>query len=636
MQHKPTMSILHKTGYRLLTVVGTIVMLLALPACDDEFLNTEPLGSISSQATWADGPLSEAFVFNVYSYLGRGGFDEQMLASLTDEALFTHPGRRIDIFNEGNEAPDNTAWTSGTYSYGNMYSAIRQANIALQELPNSTFDNDPLRDRLMGEAHFLRAYYYHQLARFYGGVPLIGTPYGLDEDYAIARSTWAETVDFIIADLDQAVTLLQGKPEARGRASVLAAQALKARVLLYAASDLHDAGKLQAASSTMAGYGNIDLVAYTSGSQADRWTAARNAAEVVMEASSGYQLDLTEPAAPEQGTMNHISIAMAGGSAAPGVDALGAQELILERSVAGTYNETRYMMYNGPNGYHNWAGNTPIGALVDDYEMMDGTPFSWDDEAVAANPYENRDPRFYAHILYDGAEWKPRPADVAARDPLGEIQTGAYDSGQKNDSGERIYLPGLDTRESSVEDWNGTRTHYYTRKFGDPDPAIVDNTSNFNTTPWPFIRYTEMVLNYIEASLELGDEAEATAWLNRIRFQAGMPAVTDTGDDLMDRYRNERRIELSYEEHRYHDVRRWLIAEDTQGEPLMGVDVTANLLPGASPNEPYYYDPSTYEYLYEPVIVPEESRMWNDKMFFRPIDRNEINRNASLVQNPGY
>ncbi|WP_116125148.1 RagB/SusD family nutrient uptake outer membrane protein [Lewinella sp. IMCC34183] len=629
------MSILYTTGYRLLTVVAASCVLL-FSACNDDFLNTEPLNSISSQATWGDGPLSEAFVFNVYAFLGRGGFDEQMLASLTDEALFTHPGRRIDIFNEGNEAPDNIAWTNYTYNYGNMYSAIRQANIALQELPTSTFQDDNLRDRLMGEAHFLRAYYYHQLARFYGGVPIIREPYGLNEDYSIARSSWEETVNFILEDLDQAMTLLEGKATARGRASTLSAMALKARVLLYAASDQYNAEKLRAAAPAMANYSDIGLVAYTSGDQQARWRAARDAALAVMDATNGYKLDLTAPVSPEEGTLNTVSIAMGGGSAAPGVDALGASELIFERSVASTYNETLFGMFNGPNGYHNWAGNTPIGALVDDFEMMDGTPFDWDDEEQATNPYENRDPRFYANILYDGAEWKPRPADVAGRDPYGEIQTGAYDSGNQNDAGETIYIAGLDTRESSVEDWNGSRTHYYTRKFANPDPAILDNLSSFNTVPWPFIRYTEMVLNYIEASMELGEEDEARAWLNRIRYRAGMPEITETGDDLMDRYRNERRLELAFEEHRYHDVRRWLIAEETQGRPLRGVDVTADLLPGKTAHEPYYYDPETYEYTYRPVNVPEENRMWNDKMFYRPIPRGEINRNELLIQNPGY
>ena len=162
-----------------------------------------------------------------------------------------------------------------------------------------------------------------------------------------------------------------------------------------------------------------------------------------------------------------------------------------------------YGINNGPNGYHNWAGNTPIQLLVDDYEMMDGSKFDWNNAAEKADPYANRDPRFYATILYDGADWKPRPADVAGKDPVNQVQTGYYDDGAGGT------INGIDTRESAVENWNGSRTHYYTRKFIDPNPALADNQSNAQVIPWPFIRYTEMVLNYVEACIELGEEAEA-------------------------------------------------------------------------------------------------------------------------------
>src|SRR5690606_40373781 len=103
-------------------------------------------------------------------------------------------------------------------------------------------------------------------------------------------------------------------------------------------------------------------------------------------------------------------------------------------------------------------------------------------------------------------------------------------------------------------------------KFTEPDPAHVDQNTN-QTIPWPFFRYTELVLNYVEAVLEAdGDEAEAKAWLDQIRFRVGLPAVTETGADLMEVYRNERRLELTFEEHRYHDTRRWMIAPATLGD----------------------------------------------------------------------
>ena len=606
-------------------------------SCKQDFLDTLPLDKISSEATWKDGPLSEAFLVNVYSFLGYGGFEEQALAALTDEAMFTHAGRNINTFNEGSESPSNLAWRSDTYEWGRMYLAIRQANIALENLPTSTFQNDPLRDRLTGEAHFLRAYYYQQLLRYYGGVPIIAKPYGLNEDYTIARNTYEECVKFIVDDLNEAARLLDGKPETPGRASKLAALALKSRVLLYAASDLHDGPTAKANSSALGAYSNIELVAYTGGDRAARWQAAKAAAKAVLDASSGYKLDLTAPVSAAVGKDNYVAIAMGGKSKA--ADPGGAAELIFQRTHTAAYTQEdnwplggiHYGINNGPNGYHNWAGNTPIQQLVDDYEMMDGSRFDWNNPAQKAEPYANRDPRFYATVLYDGSGWKPRPSDVAAADPVNQIQTGYYDDGKGGT------INGIDTRESPVENWNGSRTHYYTRKFIDPDPALPDNQSSAQVIPWPFIRYTEAVLNYVEACIELREDAEAQAWLNKIRFRVGMPAVTDTGDALKQRYRNERRIELAYEEHRYHDARRWMIAPTTLGRGIKAITVQAKLKPGATAHAPYRYDKSVYDYTYTVADNTEnETRTWVDKMYFRPIGRDEINRNDKLVQNPGY
>ncbi|NRB50148.1 MAG: RagB/SusD family nutrient uptake outer membrane protein [Saprospiraceae bacterium] len=606
-------------------------------SCGDDFLNTEPLDKISSEATWADGPLSEAFVFNVYSFLGYGGFEEQGLSALTDEAMFTHAGRNINTFTEGSETPSNLAWTSATYEWGRMYLAIRQANIAIERLPTSTFTDDELRNRLLGEAHFLRAYYYHQLMRYYGGVPLIDRAYGLGEDYAVSRNTFEETVNFIVSDLDQAANLLDGKSEARGRANKLAAMALKARVLVYAASDLHDGPTVKASSNTLGSFANLELVAYPSGDQTARWNAAKNAAKAVLDAAPGYKMDLGAPVSHEEGKSNYLSIAMGGGSAIG--DAAAASELIFERTHTAQFTQEsnwplggiHFGINNGPNGYHNWAGNTPIQQLVDDYEMMDGSKFDWNNADHSEDPYANRDPRFYMTVMYDGADWKPRPSDVANLDPADQIQSGIYDDGAGG------FINGIDTRESPIENWNGSRTHYYVRKFIDADPGLADNQSSAQVIPWPFIRYAEMALIYAEASIETGDEATAREWINRIRFRSGMPAINDSGDALMDRLRNERRIELAYEEHRYHDARRWMIAPTTLGRGIKAINVRADLKPGASPHVPYRHDKSVYDYTYTVVDNTEnENRSWDDKMYYRPISRDEINRNDQLIQNPGY
>src|SRR3546814_3370033 len=124
------------------------------------------------------------------------------------------------------------------------------------------------------------------------------------------------------------------------------------------------------------------------------------------------------------------------------------------------------------------------------------------------------------------------------------------------------------------------------RKFIDPNPTIVD-ASMKQYIPWPFFRYTEAVFNYIEASIELNQLSNAILWLNRIRFRSGMPAITETSQAaLRARYRHERRIEMAYEEHRYHDTRRRMIAQETLGRDLTYIVVKGKFKAGQQMSAP--------------------------------------------------
>ena len=611
--------------------------LFVISSCKKDFLSTTPLNSISSAITWTDPSLAESFVTNIYNGLGNGGWDEQQLASLSDETVFVHPGRGINTINEGTLNPSNLGWVSNTYEWGNMYGYIRDCNLSLENLKTATFDNPTLNERLQGEAHFLRGYYYQQLLRYYGGVPLVGHTYGLNQDYTLPRNTYEECVNFIVSDCDSAVMLLTGKNLASGRATALSALALKSRVLLYAASDLHDIPTAKAKSATISSFSNPELLGYVTGDRVSRWQAAQTSAKAVLDAGTGYMLNLSAPLSAQAATQAYTSIAMGGASKAPGIDAAASTELLFVRQFApNAYtggpggDGTSLGLDNGPNGYHNWAGNVPIQELVDDYEMMDGSKFSWTNAAEAAAPYDNRDPRFYATILYDGAGWKPRDKISGNVDPANQIQSGSYESSPG------VFIAGLDTRESSIENWNASWSGYYMRKFIDPDPNVVDNNTR-QYIPYPFFRYTEAVLNYVEASIELGQEDVARTWLNKIRFRAGMPAVTLSGDALKQEYRNERRVELVFEEQRYHDARRWMIAAPTLGRKVEFVSVTGILKPGASKPVPYRHDENVYTYHYVPFTDNSlENRTWIDKMYFRPISRDEINKNSKLIQNPGY
>ena len=620
----------------------SISALLFLASCKKDFLNLTPKNQISSDLTWGDGALSQVYVNGCYAQLYGGGFSEQMLASLSDEAVFTHTGRSINTVNEGSLNPSNLGWVDGTYDWANMYNAIRACNLGLINInAEGSFSDSSLKRRLNGELHFLRAYYYHQLVRYYGGVPIITGVYDLNQDYSVARNSFEDCVNLIVGDCDTATTMLSGFNMDKGRATVLAALSLKSRILIYAASDLHDIPTAKAKSSLIASYANPELLGYVSGDRTARWQAAQAAAKAVVDMGTGYKLALTEPVSSAEGTANYIALSMGGGSKV--ADPAAGSELIFARYFIPDQDEgsRQIGLYNGPNGYHCWAGNTPIGLLVDDYEMMDGSSFDWSKPEMKANPYKNRDPRMYATVMYDGADWKPRDKISGDVDPANQIQTGEYDL---IDDGKQAIWKGLDTRSSTIEDWNGSRTGYYMRKFIDPNPDIVDNRDRQNI-PWPFFRYTEAVFNYIETSIELNQLTEATLWLNHIRFRAGMPAITETSQDgLRQQYRKERRLEMAYEEQRYHDARRWMIASETLGRKLTFINVVGKFKPGKSMTKPYHHDETIYDYTYSSVTdIAHENRQWVDKMYFRPFSRDELNKNVDpttqktkLIQNPGY
>ncbi|MBA4057379.1 MAG: RagB/SusD family nutrient uptake outer membrane protein, partial [Marivirga sp.] len=243
-----------------------------------------------------------------------------------------------------------------------------------------------------------------------------------------------------------------------------------------------------------------------------------------------------------------------------------------------------------------------------------GSKFNWSNPVHALAPYENRDPRFAASILYDQALWRPRPSDVKDIDPVGKVII------REVETAPGVFNPGLDTRDGPIEDWNGGYSGYYLRKF--IDPAVVHEyaaAGGNQEAPWHFFRYGEILLNYAEACIGLGQEDEAKTTLNLLRARAGMPDITETGQALVDKYRNERRVELAFEQHRYFDIRRWMIAPQAMGRNANGIVIKQPLA-----------GPVVYS------LNKVQDRAWNDKMYFLPILLDEINRNKNLIQNPMY
>lgn len=592
---------MEKLQYKLLVSLCSI---LVFSACDTDVLNFDPVDEMSESVVWEDQALMEAYINDMYHDLDHG-FREHMLATLTDDASYMAV-RAPDFVNAILSPSDLSGWGTSRmerYHWGYNYEAIRNNNIFLENIDDASVEDEAVRNRMKGEAHFFRAYHYHQLLRPYGGVPIIERSYTLDDDFLVPRNTFEETVNFIVAEAERAAELLPLERRAPGTATKGAALALKARVLLHAASDLFNEDPVN------------ELVGYSGGDREARWRAAKDAAQDVMDLGIYELYDRYDDP-----TENYSQIFL---------DNSEHEEAIMSRFFSNTRGDNYQVgLRSGPNGYHNWATNTPLQQFVDAYEMEDGSEFDWTEfqsgePGYGTTPYENRDPRFYATVSYDGAQWSQRPADMLQFEPNSIIQTFRTIT-IHHDDGTTTVRPGVDTRDGPVEDWNGTWTGYHMIKAIDPNVQHYQETQEI---PWRFFRYAEILLNYTEASIELGEENDARRAINRIRDRAGMPDITETGAELIERYRNERRIEMVFEEQRFWDIRRWKIAPEVMSENRKGIEIHVE---ATDPN-----DRSSY-FNYQYRVYEWGDMSWNDKMYFMPIPVEEMNRNENLVQNPHY
>ena len=618
----------------ILKFLSLVVVGLLLGSCNDDFLETTPLSEVAESNVWSSDKLAEAAVLDLYQGTWAGTLTrEETTDAFTDQAVFTHPGRGVDGYTEGKMNPAGNFMDMQWFSWPQLYPFIRSANIAIQRLTENEAGFDQVFvDRLLGEAYYMRGYFYTQLMRQFGGVVLTLEPLTLDSETSNPRSSFEATVNQIVSDLDQAIALLADAPVDPARAHRITALAMKSRVLTHAASDLYEPSKASSV-ATIASYSNPELIGYTSGSQSARWEAARAASKALLDATTGYKLDYTEPAPHAEAVQNYEDIWLQGDQNQDFIWGRLVEEFGFgSRTYPGgdgwSQGPGMVALYHGPNGYHEWAGTTPTEALVSKYDKADGTKFDWDNPEHAADPYVEREARFYATILYDGAPWKQRTDDVVKFDKFNEIQTGFYTLS------DGTIINGVDTRQGPIEDWNGARTGYYFRKFSDPfQPASWPN--NLQKVDAPYIRYTEVLLNYVEANINLGDEAEAIAWLNRLRFRNGLPAVTASGAELLELYKRERDKELVNEDARLFDMKRWLEGPQSLNKQVQQILIQATQKQGTTVTD-YRKDNSLFDYTYTPTDIVFENRIWQDHVYFMPISQTEIDRDPSLIQNPGY
>jgi hypothetical protein len=617
-------------------IIAVGVLLFVATSCTD-VLDQKPVDSFNQDAVFTDINLTQAFLDRCYDRMyGNSTYTsrcrEDLLSSGTDECLCIHRPQNYRWF-KNNLSPDNLGYFQNTNyaSYARweqIYENIQNTNLLLANLPDVPTTDEDLRKQIEGEAYFIRAMMYGNLWLVYGGLILTDEPFELGQDYLIIqRSSLQETLDFILADIDRALSLLPDDME-QGRANRGACAALKSRLLHFASGDLVNGGLALTA--------NNELVCFQTGSQTDRIRASRDAAKAIMDGTYGsYSLvgSTDDPPSPlteediQAYADNFFNIWTQEGAWSSEV--IYATQYVLAGQGG---NESRVNIWYGPNGYHNWGNNDPTEPAVRKFEMADGTPFVWDigqgeylrqatkaelDADPYLNPYYGREPRFYATILFHGAPWQQRPTDAAGFDPENKIQTGHF----YNLDGTR-FQPGLDTRQGIIEAWNGTKNGYYIKKF--MDPTVVGQYYR-NLNYYPEFRLAEVILNYAEACIALGgaDLQNGIDALNMIRNRAGLPdRVTTDQATAMEYLEQEKFTELFGEGQRYWDLRRW-IKFDEVVENVCEMKIKE-------------YLNGDMEWFYDTEAIADQRAWQGDEAYWIPLRTDEINKAPQLQQNPGY
>ncbi|XCF05906.1 RagB/SusD family nutrient uptake outer membrane protein [Tamlana crocina] len=562
----------------------------------DKALDITPDGRLTLDDVFQDENHTEAYLNTVYSSIPSYSYYYHFftfLAGVTDECqdadVGNTPGNIANIWITGSMTPsfnplENGPAGHGKNHYNTFWTGIRNANVFLANIETANISAEKDRERYKAEAQLLRAFYYLELIKQYGPMPIVDEPFSPAFDYtSLTRPTFQECIDFIVNDCDEAIAnpnlpiRITLEPE-RGRFTKAVAHAVKSQALLYNASPLWNPENNTA-----------------------KWQAAATASKEALDAlTQGGEYQLFPDYEEYFFSRSDVN------------PSPRDRETIFERMTNGhpSFRNTNALP-SMPGQFK--VGVTPTQELVDSYDMVTtGEPaiLGYNDEDHLEpiintesgydpdNPYEGRDPRFYATVWYNGALYD----NIAGRIHVVETFAG-----------------GADALKKTPPNKKNTHTGYYLRKFHDPK---LQNRQNAQSR-WKKYHLAEIYLNYAEAENEAnGPTTEAYNAINAIRQRAGMPNLR-TGlsqDEFRQRIRNERRVELVIEEHRFWDVRRWKILDQTD-KLVTGMEVIKN--------------GNDFDYK---RFVTERRNAWQDKflIFPIPIKDTSIIPDFNLNQNPGW
>lgn len=543
-------------------------------SCED-YLDRAPGDNMSEEELFSKIETAERYLNNAYIYLPDFQSNTEdlsgryKLGGATDEIGFQqasgYAASPFDI-NTGSWNPSRMPLER---NWSDFYECIRRCNMFIRNydiIPEdlSTGGASNRRERLLGEAYGLRGYFYFLLFKQWGGVPIITDvidPGNVESLNGIKRATAEETIQQVLNDMDRAIEYLPTKHDDAnfGRFTSIVATVVKSQAMLYWASKYWNR--------------NNDL---------NRWEEAAEAATEAlnMALKNGHILSLT-----------YSSLFNKAG---------------IEPEVIWTKNSEHYEcfwwdMYAMPLGFNAFNVDGPLQEIVDDFEMkatgkVPVLGYTEDNKQIIdetsgydpKNPWNGREDRFYSNILYHGAVLQGRQIDISTY-------------GKDN------------IRIGSI-----IRTNYFTNKYLDQNHNLVTHAS-WTYRRFAIIRTAELYLNAAEAINEVdGPTGRVYELVNTIRNRAKCIPLPSglSQDDMRERIRHERRVELAFENHRFWDVRRWMIAEivDNKNVHRVEVDDEGNIF---------------YPVFQKRVFNPE-------KHYLFPIPQIEIDKNNAIEQNPGW
>ncbi len=556
------------TRYIFLALISVFVV-----SCEnDDFLDRAPGLNLDEETVFTVFENAQRFQSDIYVHLQDGfnrvgNFQPVPMASASDESDSYAGYHGSNPFNFGSyDGQDDQIY--------NYYSGIRKANIFLSKLDVIPFPDQKTKDALVGEVYFLRAFYFFEVIKRYGGMPIIDKVLAPGENLMFPRNTYKECVEYILKDCESAIGLLPvSRPDNEmGRITKGAAMALKARMLLYAASPLWD----------------------QEFTNPDKWQLAADAAKAVINlrdenGALAYELYNTGKGAVDYERLFFTRRNM------------GNKEVIFYKHESPIDFNNQQINVWAPKGekFEGAGAVNPTQNFVDLFEMSNGKLIDEPGSGYDPNkPYLNREPRFYKTILYNGAVWQGVTVETFLAPDLNPSNNGKH----RKVLGEY------------------TSTGYYVRKYLPEEVKTKTSVQAYHN--WIYFRLAEMYLNYAEATNEVsGPTPDVYAALKAVRSRSGVVDLPDGLDkeQMRKRIMNERAIELSFEEQRWWDARRWKKGSEWFGGNFYEMYIVKNA-------------DGTLTYTKKPF----ENRIYRDYMDLYPIPISEMNKNPLLQQNPGW